>query len=53
MMVDAVADAHRDWLAYRDGVARAMGLPRLTPPGSAKTAIYTAHSGVYGHSNGR
>jgi pyrroloquinoline-quinone synthase len=27
-VVDAVAEAHRGWLAYRDGVARAMGLPR-------------------------
>jgi pyrroloquinoline quinone (PQQ) biosynthesis protein C len=25
-VVQAVADAHRGWLAYRDGVARAMGL---------------------------
>jgi pyrroloquinoline quinone (PQQ) biosynthesis protein C len=25
-VVDAVADAHRGWFAYRDGVARAMGL---------------------------
>ena len=25
-VVSAVADAHRAWLAYRDGVARAMGL---------------------------
>jgi pyrroloquinoline-quinone synthase len=27
-IVDAVADAHCAWLAYRDGVARAMGLVR-------------------------
>jgi hypothetical protein len=27
-VVAAVEDAHRGWLAYRDGVARAMGLPR-------------------------
>jgi pyrroloquinoline quinone (PQQ) biosynthesis protein C len=27
-VVAAVADAHRSWLAYRDGVARAMGLAR-------------------------
>jgi pyrroloquinoline-quinone synthase len=27
-VVEAVADAHRGWLAYRDGVARAMGLSR-------------------------
>jgi pyrroloquinoline quinone (PQQ) biosynthesis protein C len=27
-VVEAVADAHRAWLAYRDGVARAMGLSR-------------------------
>jgi len=27
-VVSAVADAHRAWLSYRDGVARAMGLTR-------------------------
>jgi hypothetical protein len=28
-VVDAVADAHRGWHAYRDGVARAMGLRKV------------------------
>jgi pyrroloquinoline-quinone synthase len=32
-VVAAVADAHRSWLAYRDGVARAMGLIKV-PPGA-------------------
>ena len=30
-VVDAVGEAHRSWLAYRDGVARAMGLTNVQP----------------------
>jgi pyrroloquinoline-quinone synthase len=30
-VVAAVAEAHRGWLAYRDGVARAMGLVKAAP----------------------
>jgi pyrroloquinoline-quinone synthase len=33
---DAVADAHRAWLSYRDGVARAMGLGERPGPSAGR-----------------